>query len=91
MELIYRIHAVQRMFERDISEDEIEYVIAHGEVISYYPEDKPYVSFLSLAILDDRALHVLYAKDENEKIIVITMYEPNPALWSDDLKTKRGL
>ncbi len=51
LKFIYRIHAIERMFERDISEQDIESVVFNGEVIKNYPNDKPYPSRLSLGLL----------------------------------------
>ena len=46
--LTFRIHAIQRMFLRRISEDNVRHVLASGEVIEDYPEDTPYPSRLVL-------------------------------------------
>ena len=51
LKFIYRIHAIERMFERDISEQDIESAVFNGEVIKNYPNDKPYPSRLSLGLL----------------------------------------
>ncbi len=67
MEYIYRLHAIERMFQRDISEKQVEEVIENGEIIESYIDDKPYPSFLTLGNVDDIALHVVYAKDEEAK------------------------
>ncbi len=89
MEYIYRLHAIERMFQRDISERQVEEVIENGEIIESYIDDKPYPSFLTLGYVDDIALHVVYAKDEEDNIIVITAYKPNLTKWQEDLKTRK--
>ena len=89
MEYIYRLHAIERMFQRDISERQVEEVIEKGEIIESYIDDKPYPSFLTLGYVDDMPLHVVYAKDEEGNIIVITAYKPNLTKWQDDLKTRK--
>ncbi|QSZ42377.1 DUF4258 domain-containing protein [Sulfurimonas aquatica] len=48
MQFIYRVHAVERMFQRDIEDVDVEYVIKNGNVIESYTDDKPYPSYLSL-------------------------------------------
>ncbi len=74
MTFIYREHAIQRMFERDIFEE--------------YSDDKPYPSFLTLKFFD-KALHVVFAKNkENDEIIIITAYYPDEEKWSDDYKIR---
>jgi hypothetical protein len=78
--LIYRVHAVRRMAERDIREEDVAHVVSSGKVIEDYPQDKPYPSTLMLGWLKDRAIHVVSATTGHE-IIIITVYEPDPAQW----------
>ena len=88
MTFIYREHAIQRMFERDIFEDDIEDTIQNGIIIEEYFNDKPYPSFLALS-LKNIPLHVVFAKnDENNEIIIITAYYPDKDKWSEDYKTR---
>ena len=89
MEFIYRVHAIERMFQRDIYETHVEDIIKNGEIIESYLEDKPYPSFLVLGASDSLALHVVYAKDDDNNIIVITAYKPSLKKWQDDLKTRK--
>lgn len=46
--VIFRVHALTRMFERRISVADVRAVVAEGEVIQAYPDDKPYPSKLLL-------------------------------------------
>jgi len=39
---IYREHAIQRMFERDILEGDVEDTVKNGDIIEEYLDDKPY-------------------------------------------------
>jgi hypothetical protein len=88
--LIYRQHAVKRMHERGIAEEEVEHVIANGTVIENYPDDTPYPSALLLGHAGTKAIHVVYADDiETGTRIVITVYEPDPEIWQDDLRKRR--
>ena len=87
---IYRVHAIERMFQRDIGELEIEDVVKKGEIIESYEDDKPYPSFLVFSFIDGEALHVVYAEDENNNTIIITVYRPNLEKWEDDFKTRRS-
>ena len=89
MNYIYRVHAIERMFQRDIYEYQVEEVVERGEIIESYMDDKPYPSFLVLGYSDGIALHVVYAKDENNNIIIITAYKPSLAKWQNDLKTRK--
>jgi len=89
LKFIYRIHAVKRMFERDIDEKEIEETILTGEIIEKYEDDKPYPSYLALKFFNNKPLHVVYAinKEDNE-YIVITAYYPDKEKWSKDFKER---
>lgn len=89
MHFIYRTHAIERMFQRDVNEEDVEQVVKNGEIIEEYPADYPYPSFLVLGYCGSRPLHVVFAKDETENIIVITVYEPTLGKWLEDLKTRR--
>ncbi len=78
--LIYRVHAVRRMAERGIREEDVARVIAGGKEIESYPEDRPYPSRLLLGWVEDRPIHVVAASAERA-IIIITVYEPDAAQW----------
>jgi len=86
---IYRLHAIERMFQRDIEEYQVEEVIENGEIIESYHDDKPYPSFLVLGENENLPLHVVYAIDEENNVIVITAYRPNLEKWQNDFKTRK--
>jgi hypothetical protein len=77
------------MFQRDIYETEVEDVIVNGEIIESYPTDKPYPSFLALGYFDGLALHVVYAKEEDDTAIIITAYRPSLHKWQNDFKIRK--
>lgn len=82
-------HAIKRMFERKIEKESVIFVVKNGEIIAGYPNDKPYPSYLILAFVKNRPLHVLTALDKIEKMCyIITVYEPDIKLWHDDYKTR---
>ncbi len=91
MDFIYRLHATQRMFERDINQDSVEEVIKNGEIIEEYKDDKPYPSCLIFGFDRNRPLHIVYAIDENKNYIIITVYEPNLLKWEDDFKRRKKI
>ena len=87
--LVFRLHALQRMFQRDISNDDVKRTIESGEVIENYPNDEPYPSQLTLGFVNDRPIHVVFAENSEEnEIIIITVYEPNPTKWEQDFKRR---
>lgn len=89
-ELSFSDHAISQMFKRDIETSDIHFLIEHGEMINEYPYDKPYPSYLLMAYVNQRPLHLVLAKDErSEKCIVITAYQPDQLIWEADFRTKR--
>ncbi|HQU79105.1 MAG TPA: DUF4258 domain-containing protein [Azonexus sp.] len=46
--LIFRKHALQRMFQRSISTGDVDSVLVDGKCIIAYPDDTPYPSRLVL-------------------------------------------
>jgi hypothetical protein len=82
----YRIHATQRMFRRDIHEDDIEWVLKNGEIIERYDDDFPLPSLLINGQTSvKRPLHLITAINHTErKIIIITAYEPDALRWTDN-------
>ena len=87
--ITYRLHAVQRMFERKVSAEEVRYVPETGEVIEEYPDDTPYTSRLILGCYKGRLFHVVAANNHlDEEIIVITVYEPDPIEWDSECRKR---
>ena len=67
-QFVYRVHALQRMFERSV----VESVIQSGATIESYPEDTPYPSRLVLGWDRDRPVHVVVADNpQGEETIVL--------------------
>ena len=54
--LIFRVHAIRKMFERSINRDDVRHVIDNGEVIREYLDDKPFPSRLILGWREKRPL-----------------------------------
>lgn len=89
-ELSFSDHAISQMFKRDIEISDVHFLIEHGEAINEYPYDKPYPSYLLMAVVNKRPLHLVLARDEDSgRCIVITAYEPDKLIWGTDFKTKR--
>ncbi|MBU0512051.1 MAG: DUF4258 domain-containing protein [Chloroflexi bacterium] len=88
--LIFRIHALQRMYKRHVSRTDVRTVLETGIVIEDYPEDKPYPSQLILGWSSSRILHVVAAHNaDTNEIIVITVYEPDQDKWEADFKRRK--
>ena len=90
MKIIFRGHAVRRMFERGLSVEDVCAVLADGESIADYADDAPYPSRLKLGFLRGRALHVVAAYNAtDDETIVVTAYEPDPRVWEADFRRKK--
>lgn len=83
-------HARERLAERGITIDDIVNGIDTGEVIKQYEDDKPLASCLVLGLsVNNKYIHIVVSNDE-EYVYIITAYYPDPQLWSEDLKTRKG-
>ena len=90
MKLTYRVHAVRRMFERGVTEADVHTALSEGEEIAVYPDDTPYPSRLLLGWRGDKPLHIVAAYNaQDDEHIVITVYEPDSALWEDGFRRRK--
>lgn len=84
-------HAFERLFERAIPPDAVLRIIEEGEVIASYPDDLPFPSVLILGFEGGTPLHAVVARDaKSGRCIAVTVYAPDPELWSDDFRTRRS-
>ena len=73
-QIIYQRHAVERMAQRELREEDVEHVLLTGETIAVYAHDTPYPSELLLGWRDTRPLHVVVATDTaRQRKIIITV------------------
>jgi len=89
-QIVYRIHATRRMFERNINNEDIELILKNGQVIERYDDDFPLPSLLLNGKTKiARYLHVVLGINLFEKkLIIITAYEPNTMLWINDFSRR---
>lgn len=78
-------HAVDQAIIRGISVAELEDAVANqSAVIEDYPEDKYGPSCLILGFtVTGRPLHVQSSYPSRPLIKIVTVYEPDPDLWTD--------
>lgn len=74
-----------------ISVDEILEVLDSGGIIEEYPDDRPYPSCLVFGRTQEgRPLHVVCAPVMDEgRLIIITVYQPDPARWEADWRRRK--
>jgi len=88
--LVFRVHAVQRMFERKVSEESVRQVLQNGELIEDYSDEMPRPGGLMLGRRGNRPLHVVMTENERDnELIVITVYEPKLSHWKPGFKTRK--
>ena len=88
--IIFRIHAIQRMFERRFSEENVRQVLQSGEMIEDYSDEMPYPSGLMLGRRGNRPLHVILAENTRDnELVVITAYEPDPSQWKSGFRNRK--
>ena len=88
--LVFWVHAIQRMFQRRVSEEEVKQVVVAGETIETYPDDKPFPSQLMLGWIGSRPVHVVVADNVlAQEAIIITVYQPEVEEWETGFKRRK--
>ena len=89
--LSFRVHAIQRMFERNVSVKKVSQALHSGETIEDYSSEMPQPSRLILGIQGKRPFHVVASEDpETNEMTVITVYIPEPDKWRKDSRSRRS-
>ena len=88
--IIYRVHAVQRMFERRTSHKKARQTLKAGETIEDHSDELTSPSRLILGWEGKRPIHVVVSENaETNETVVITVYSPEPSQWTKDFKRRR--
>ena len=89
----YRLtrHVTIVRLERGITIAVLEQALLTGEIVEQYPDDQPYPSCLVLGWLTSGdPLHVVCSRGNLEPALrIVTLYEPEDALWESDYKTRK--
>lgn len=75
-------HARVRMFQRNVSTEDIGQVILYGEMIEEYTDDEPCPSALFLGCVGGTPYHVVLAQCKDH-VRVVTVYRPEKDKWID--------
>ncbi|MBO8128055.1 MAG: DUF4258 domain-containing protein [Peptococcaceae bacterium] len=89
--IVFSGHFRERMRTRGITLQEIARVIETGEIIQghapwTYGNNPNPVRVVMGHGEGDRVLHVVVAL-RKDAVVLVTVYEPDPEIWEDDLKT----
>ena len=88
--ILFRVHAVQRMFERNISAKKVSQALQSGEIIEDYSTEMPEPGRLILGFQGKRPFHVVASQNqENNIATIITVYIPDHQKWNKDFKRRR--
>jgi hypothetical protein len=88
--IIFRVHAIQRMFERRVSAGNVRQVLQSGEMIEDYSDDMPAPGGLMSGKHGQRPLHVVMAENTKDKeLVVITVYEPDSLQWKSGFRNRK--
>jgi hypothetical protein len=91
LSILYRVHAVQRLFERKIAVNSVSHTVRSGETIEDYSLEMPQPGRLILGFQGKRPLHVVVSEDpKGGEITVITVYVPDPDRWDRQFKSRRS-
>ena len=87
-------HARKEMEEEPLGHihlEEVLQIIETGEIIEQYLDDTPYASCLLLGYTrSGRPLHLVCAPvSAEERLIVVTTYQPDPIRWELDLRRRK--
>jgi hypothetical protein len=90
MKIYFRVHAVQRMFERNVSVKKVSQALQSGETIEDYSAEMPEPSRLILGFQGMRPFHLVTSENpETKETTIITVYVPDPDKWNKDFKSRR--
>ncbi len=88
--IMFRVHAVQRMFERSVTVKKVREALETGEVIEDYSSEMPEPSRLLLGFQGKRPFHVVTSENPAaNELTVITVYLPDPNKWKKDFRSRR--
>jgi len=89
--VFFRVHAVQRMFERNISAQKVEQALRSGEIIEDYSAEMPEPSRLILGGQGKRPFHMVMSENQTRnEATIITVYVPDPGKWDRYFKSRRS-
>lgn len=78
-------HADEEAHADNLSFDEIFISVVNGKILENYPDDKPFPSCLVLGRnIKNEPIHSVWAYNpENNWVVLITVYRPDPLRWID--------
>lgn len=88
---IFRVHAIQRMFERKVSVGSVSQALQSNEIIEDYSAEMPEPSRLILGFQGKRPFHIVISENlETNEVTVVTVYIPDPNKWNKNFKDRKS-
>ena len=84
--LVFSEHALDRLLEWAVTEEEVEEVLRTGDTIEQYDDG----ALLVFGRAGVRPLHLVVAEDISaNSVVVVTLYEPDEKRWDATLRIRR--
>ena len=89
--VVFRVHAIQRMFEREISVKSVKKILETGEIIEDYSAEMPEPGRLIMGYQGNRPIHLVLSENTKDNlVIIVTVYIPGPDRWKKDHRSRIG-
>jgi len=89
--ILFRVHAVQRMFERKVSVRNVAQALQTGEIIEDYSAEMPEPGRLILGFQGKRPFHMVISENSSiNEVTIVTVYVPDPRKWDKKFKSRRS-
>ena len=89
--IVFRVHAIQRMFEREISVNNVRKILETGVIIEDYSAEMPEPGRLMLGYQGKRPVHIVLSENTiSNQVIIVTVYIPGPDRWKKDHRSRIG-
>lgn len=88
MSILFRAHAAQRMFEREISINKVRKALEAADVIEDYSSEMPEPSRLLFGGRGKGAFHIVTSEGDSQTT-VITVYLPSADKWKKDFRSRQ--
>ncbi|RPI92208.1 MAG: DUF4258 domain-containing protein [Chloroflexi bacterium] len=88
--VLFRVHAVQRMFERKVSVQNVSQALQSGETIEDYSAEMPEPGRLILGFQGKRPFHIVASENpETNEVTIVTVYIPDPGRWDKNFRRRK--
>jgi len=89
--ILWSIHAVRKLRVEGLRKSAVEASLRSCELIEdYHTEGRPLPDCLVLGFMSGEPIHIVVAIDEeNDRILIVTVYRPLPERWKNDWKRRK--